>query len=191
MADILHALQVDLSRLVAQTPFASCLLPCLSGTPPSPVLEPQQDELETLLEPQEGWDDRLDGQLAHRQRGFKAAASGSAQFMSQSKQPLSLRLNGLFGARGRPQSTTRFEGQAEALDLATSSTPGLAASNTSDAIDQDAQSLQPSTLDRLAERFESGISLEQMEREEAEQAERERIPGQRDERYDFGEFSSA
>ncbi len=43
--------------------------------------------------------------------------------------------------------------------------------------DEDAHSLQKPTLERLAERFDSGLSVEQMEREESEQAERERVPG--------------
>lgn len=189
MADILHALRVDLARLVAGTPLATWLLPCLgSGMPSSPQLEPQQGELDTLLEPEAGWDDRLDGELSHLQRGFKASRQN--QPFAPHKQSLSLRLNSLFGTKPRPEAFDYKRTDTPARERASSKVSASESFLIADA-DEDAHSLQTPTLDRLAERFDPGLSVEQMEREEAEQADRERVPGQRDERFDFGDFASA
>ncbi|WWD01385.1 hypothetical protein V866_008328 [Kwoniella sp. B9012] len=168
---------------------------CLSRTkyrPPSPDPEAQEGELETLLiGSNEGWDDS-DAVFSHTPRIVK---EHQAKGLKPTKPMKNSFIQGDF-----PPSYEFHLNPPSSPDPSTHSRRSVPISGYSEfehEIDEDAKSLSinPTKLAEMARQFEPALTLDDIRREEEEQAERERIPGPSSgvDRHEeeFGDFEEA
>ena len=198
MANISFSLQDHISLLFSRC-ACPCYIPCLSRAPPSPTLTPQEGELEGLLRVSSGWrDDEMDDALSLQFRHGTPRRKSPSQTKDRTYR--TNRGMALFAGRGPKakrviSNPPPYTSDGELTDH----------ENEPIEFDTDAPCLDRTTLDKLPElarRFEPTLTLEDIAREEAAQALRERraerasgleiySPPANEEEDDFGGFEQA
>ncbi|WVQ78270.1 hypothetical protein IAT38_000355 [Cryptococcus sp. DSM 104549] len=172
----LDHLRLLLSQLPTPCP---CLpaLPCFRPPPASPPLFPQEGELENLLAEPAYWDSNGDDnegdtEMLRTPRGVNShGMSRSGKYSYRREDPPSYEHSTLFPPSSSTPTFNRPRNPSRR-----SATSATTSTYTAD-VDADATPLPQSTLahlPELAKRFEPALTLEDMEREEREQAERDR-----------------